>query len=85
MQCVQTLAVSVQRDGVNSTSESLLSEDCVLPDVEGVLAVMDRKIVLLGLKEGHPPAFLRPVHTKHDNYIDNDKDIVLKIVLNIKE
>ncbi len=26
---------------------------------------------------------LRPVHTKHDNY--NDKDIVLKIVLIIKE
>ncbi len=28
---------------------------------------------------------LRPVHTKHDNYKDNDKDIVLKIVLSIKE
>ncbi len=28
---------------------------------------------------------LRPVHTKDDNYKDNDKDIVLKIVLNIKE
>ncbi len=28
---------------------------------------------------------LSPVHTKHDNYKDNDKDIVLKIVLNIKE
>ncbi len=24
---------------------------------------------------------LRPVHTKHDNYKDNDKDIVLKIVI----
>ncbi len=28
---------------------------------------------------------LTPVHTKHDNYKVNDKDIVLKIVLNIKE
>ncbi len=28
---------------------------------------------------------LRPVHTKDDNYKDNDNDIVLKIVLNIKE
>jgi len=28
---------------------------------------------------------LRPVHTKHDNYKDSDKDIVLKIILNIKE
>ncbi len=28
---------------------------------------------------------LRPVHTKHDNYNDNDKYMVLKIVLNIKE
>jgi len=28
---------------------------------------------------------LRPVHVKDDNYNDNDKDIVLKIVLNIKE
>uniref|UniRef100_A0A673M3S1 Arf-GAP with GTPase, ANK repeat and PH domain-containing protein 1-like n=1 Tax=Sinocyclocheilus rhinocerous TaxID=307959 RepID=A0A673M3S1_9TELE len=27
--------------------------------------------------------FNRPVHTKHDNYKDNNKDIVLKIVLNI--
>ncbi len=27
---------------------------------------------------------LRPVHTKDDIYKDNDKDIVLKIVLNIK-
>ncbi len=26
---------------------------------------------------------LRPVHTKDDNYKDNDKDIVLKILLNI--
>ncbi len=26
---------------------------------------------------------LRPVHTKHDNY--KDKDIILKIVLNMKE
>lgn len=25
-----------------------------------------------------------PVHTKDDSYIDNDKDIVLKIILNIK-
>ncbi len=28
---------------------------------------------------------LRPVHTKHDDGKDNDKDIVLKIILNIKE
>ncbi len=29
---------------------------------------------------------LRPIHTKEDdNYKDNDKDIVIKIVLNIKE
>ncbi len=28
---------------------------------------------------------LRPVHTKDDNYKDNDKDMVLKTVLNIKE
>ncbi len=28
---------------------------------------------------------LRPVHTKHDNYKDINKDIVLKIILNIKE
>ncbi len=28
---------------------------------------------------------LRPVHTKDDIYKDNDKDIVLKIILNIKE
>ncbi len=28
--------------------------------------------------------FLRSVHTKDDNYKDNDKDVVLKIVLNIK-
>ncbi len=26
-----------------------------------------------------------PVHTKHDNDKDNDKNIVLKIVLSIKE
>ncbi len=29
--------------------------------------------------------YSRPVHTEDDNYKDNDKDIVLKIVLNIKE
>ncbi len=28
---------------------------------------------------------LSPVHTKHDNDNDSDKDIVLKIVLSIKE
>ncbi len=28
---------------------------------------------------------LSPVHTKDDSYKDNDKDIVLKIVLNVKE
>ncbi len=28
---------------------------------------------------------VRPVHTKNDNYKDNDKGIALKIVLNIKE
>ncbi len=28
---------------------------------------------------------LRPVHTKDDNYKDNDRDIVLNIALNIKE
>ncbi len=28
---------------------------------------------------------LRPVHTKDDNYKGNIKDIVLKIILNIKE
>ncbi len=27
----------------------------------------------------------RPVHTKHDNDKDNDKDIVLKIVIDFKD
>ncbi len=42
--------------------------------------------------EGTPPPpppsisrLLRPVHTKHDSYKDNAKDIVLKIALNVKE
>ncbi len=29
--------------------------------------------------------FLRPVHTKDNNYKDNNKNLVLKIVLNVKE
>ncbi len=32
-----------------------------------------------------PSRLLSPVHTKHNNYKDNNKDIVLKIFLNIKE
>ncbi len=28
---------------------------------------------------------IKAVHTKNDNYKDNNKDIVLKIVLNLKE
>ncbi len=49
----------LRRGGVNSTSESLSSEASVLPDVEGVFAIMDHNIVLVGFKAGHPPAFLK--------------------------
>ncbi len=30
----------------------------MLPDVEGVLDIMDCNIVLVGFKAGHPPALL---------------------------
>ncbi len=37
------------------------------------------------LLSSSPVIALRPVQNKDDNYKDNDKYVVLKIVLNIKE
>ncbi len=46
--------------------------------------IINVKVAYLHLTSHFLP-LLRTVHTKDDNYNDNDKDIVLKIVLNIKE
>ncbi len=40
---------------------------------------------MYSMKAAKHTQLLRPVHIKDDNYKDNYKDIVIKIVLNIKE
>ncbi|XP_016089594.1 bcl-2-related ovarian killer protein homolog A-like [Sinocyclocheilus grahami] len=58
------LNITIASETIVSDAFLAVAAEIFSTDVEGVLAVMDRNIVLVGFKAGHPPAFL--THSETD-------------------